>query len=343
MENRSAAGTVLVTGGSGFIASWIIIRLLQQGYVIRSTIRHRAREASVRAAITTQVDPGNRLTFHAADLLQDDGWSKAVEGADFVIHVASPMPVGEYKKTDVISPAREGTVRVLKAAADAGVQRVVLTSSLVAAMPAVFHEGVCTDETVWTDLSGKYVNDYTKAKTLAEQDAWSFIGQQEGKMTLTTILPGMVQGPVLSADYSGSVELVERMMTGKIPRFPRIGFSVIDVRDLADLHIRAMESKAAAGERFIGTSDFLWFSDIARILRTHFGGNAAKVPDRMLPDWLTRLLACFNPDMRFFVPNLGQRRQFSTQKAAAVLGWQPRRSEEAVIASAESLIRQSLI
>ena len=306
-------------------------------------MRNLDREESVRSAIRKQVSADDQLSFFAADLLKADGWETAVNGADFVMHVASPMPVGEYRKTDVIRPAREGTARILKAAAQARVQRVVITSSIEASSPAEHYEGGPTDETVWTDLSAKNVNDYTRAKTLAEQDAWAFMKDQGSAMTLTTILPGMVQGPVLGPDYSGSVELITRLLTGKVPRYPRIGFSMIDVRDLANLHVRAMESEQAAGQRFIGTGDFLWLADIARILRERFGAQAAKVPTRALPDFVVRLLAYVNADLRFVAPMLGRRREFTTQKAGSVLGWHGHSAEDTIIETAKSLVREKLV
>lgn len=344
MNDSGANKTVLVTGGSGFIGSWMLIALLQRGYTVRTTVRRLSREKSVRVAVAKQVDAADRLSFFEADLLDDAGWDAAVDGAQFIAHVASPMPVGEYKKTDVIRPAREGTRRLLEAGMQAGVRRIVVTSSLTAAMPpAAADVNSASDETVWTDLSAEGINDYTRAKTLAEQDAWALIGRHNGPTTLATILPGMVQGPVLGPDYSGSVDLVARMLTGKVPRFPRIGLSTIDVRDLVELHILAMESAEAVGQRFLGTSDFLWLSDIAHLLRERLGTRAAKVPTKALPDAIVRLLAYVNSDMRFFAPSLGKRRDFSTAKAAKVLGWHARPGAEAVIASAESLIREGLV
>jgi dihydroflavonol-4-reductase len=334
--------TVLVTGGSGFIGTWVIIALLRRGYSVSTTIRNLEREASVRAAIAKQVDAGDRIRFFAANLLNDDGWDAAAAGSDFVIHVASPMPVGEYKKIDLLRPAREGTLRVLQAAVRAGVQRVVITSSTSAATPPAGHAGP-GDESVWTDLSVKNVNPYARSKTLAEQAAWAFVQNQNGSLTLSTVLPGMVQGPVLGPDYSGSVDLVARMMTGKFPFLPRFGLNTIDVRDLAELHVRAMESAAAAGQRFIGVSGYLWFSEVASILREQFGKRAAKAPTRILPDFIVRLLAQVNADMQFIVPSLGKRIEMSSAKAGRLLDWHPRPAKEAVIASAESLIREGLI
>lgn len=209
----------------------------------------------------------------------------------------------------------------------------------MAAMPPAEYSGPITDESVWTDLRAKHTSDYARAKTLAESDAWEFARQQGGAMTLTTILPGMVQGPVLGRDFVGSTEVITRMLTGKVPRYPRIGWSTVDVRDLADLHVRAMESEAAAGERFIGTGDFLWMEKTADILREHFGVRAAKAPTRALPDWVVRALAPLSADLRFLVPSLGNRLEFDAGKAARVLGWRPRPAAEAVLATAESFLQ----
>lgn len=337
--------TVLVTGGSGYIAGWIIVQLLKQGYRVRTTVRSYSREAAVRNAVAGQIAPEERLTFSVADLLKDDGWSDAVSGCRYVIHVASPMGQGE-PKADLVRPAREGTVRVLKAARDAGVQRVVLTSSTVAAKPASKHgeaRFVATNESTWTDSEEKGLGEYARSKTLAERAAWEFAGQTSGAMDLTTILPGMVLGPVMTGTISGSVELIYRMLTGKVPALPRIGFSVVDVRDLAALHIQAMCAPQAAGQRLLGVGDFLWMEDMAKLLRDHFGQQASKVPTRRLPDFVLRLAALFQYEARFMAPMLGERTQFDVSKAARLLGWHPRPASEVVLACASDLIRQQLV
>jgi dihydroflavonol-4-reductase len=263
--------TVLITGGSGYVAGWIIIALLQRGYTVRTTVRSLDREASVRANLALPAEADQRLSFFTADLLNDKGWDAATASSHFIIHTASPMPVGEYKRTDVVRPAREGTLRVLRAGAKAGLQRVVLTSSTQAALPPNdLDTSIVTDETTWTDLSAKGIHDYTRAKTLAEQDAWEFIRQpKNSQMQLTTVVAGSVQGPVLGTKYSGMLELILRMLQGKLPRLLRAGFNCVDVRDLADLHIKAMEQPDAAGQRFVGTHDFLWMSDIASLLKKY--------------------------------------------------------------------------
>ncbi|MBZ4374375.1 NAD-dependent epimerase/dehydratase family protein [Corallococcus sp. AS-1-6] len=345
MRVDSKAETVLVTGGSGYLGGWTVVALLKQGYRVRTTVRSLAREAALRADIARQVDPGDRLSVFAANLLADEGWARAADGADFILHTASPMGVGEFKGQDLIRPAREGTLRVLGAGAKAGVKRVVMTSTLMAALPSgpPGDGAPPTDETVWTDLTRKGVNHYTHSKTLAEQDAWAFVKQAGGAMTLSTVLPSLIQGPVMGRDVSGSLELLARMLRGQMSRLPRLGFTLVDVRDLVDLHLRAMTAPEAAGERFAATSGFLWLSDIAHVLREHLGARAAKVSTRMAPDFLVRFGALFDPELRQLVSELGVRREVSTAKAERLLGWRARPAAEAVLASAEGLVREGLV
>ncbi len=345
MKTELGTETVLVTGGSGYVGVWIIAALLGRGYRVRATLRSLSREGEVRAAVAKTVDPRDRLSFCAADLLSDQGWPQAVEGCAFVVHVASPMGQGMPKGTDLVTPAREGTLRILRAAATAGVRRTVITSSTVAAQPPLTpgrSEAKPTDESAWTDPAEKGLSEYVRSKTLAERAAWEFMERSAGKMTLATVLPGMILGPVLAQSVSGSVELVSRMLTGRFPALPRIGFNTVDVRDLADLHLRAMEAPGAAGQRFLAVSDFLWMADTARLLREHLGAQGAKVPTRRLPDFVLRLVALFSWDARFMAALLGVRREFSIAKARTLLGWQPRPAAQAVLDCAESLVRQAL-
>lgn len=341
-EGEPRRQTVLVTGGSGFVGSWAVVELLRRGHLVRTTIRNLAREDQVRSMIATQTDLGG-LSFTEANLLQDRGWDDAMAATDFVLHVASPMPIGEYRGQDVITPAREGTLRVLRAARAARVQRVVITSSTAAASPKKADAGVIADESVWTDLPAKPIYAYPRAKTLAERDAWSFIESDDTGMELATVLPAQIQGPVLGSDYSASVDVIALMLKGKMPAVPRIGFGIVDVRDLVDLHIRAMTEPAGAGQRFIATSDFLWFGDIARILREDLGTAAARVPTRRLPDFTVRIGALFNAELRQLAPNLGVRQIASSAKAEQLLGWTPRPAASSVLDTARSLIAQHLI
>jgi dihydroflavonol-4-reductase len=335
----SGQGTVLVTGGSGFIASWCMIGLLQQGYAVRTTVRSLGREAAVRATIGKVVDPQGRLSFHAADLTADAGWDAAASGCDYVLHVASPVVASEPKNPDdVIVPARDGTRRAVAAALKAGVKRVVLTSSVAATTPRAGARERVTDEAVWTDLDDPTVSAYSRSKTLAERAAWDLMDASGGATTLATVNPSMVIGPVLSRDFSASVLVVERLLSGRVPGLPRLGFSFIDVRDVADLHIRAMTAPEAAGQRFIAAGDFAWMTDLAALLRARLGDAASKVPTRKVPDLLVRLAALFDKDLASVTPRLGEKRAFSSAKAQTVLGWRLRPLEESVLDCARSLI-----
>jgi dihydroflavonol-4-reductase len=331
--------TVLVTGGSGFIGGWCVIRLLQQGYTVRTTVRSLTRENSVRATLGKVVDAQDRLSFHAAELTSDAGWDVATSGCDFVLHVASPVTLSQPKNPDeLIAPARDGTRRVVEAGIKAGVQRIVLTSSVAAASRnATLVESV-SDETVWTDLNDPNLSAYARSKTLAERMAWDLIASSGGATTLVAVNPSVVLGPVLSGDYSASVQVVERMLSGMAPGIPRLGFNFVDVRDVADLHIRAMTAPEAAGQRFIAAGTFGWMADLAILLRARLGDAANKVPTRRVPDFLVRLAAIVNKELRTAVPRLGQKRDFTSAKAQATLGWRPRPLEETVLDCARSLI-----
>lgn len=332
---------VLVTGGTGFVAGWTIVALLKAGYRVRATLRSFARETEARSAIAAEAGGDSNLTFVETDLMRDAGWDQAAEGADFVLHIASPMQVGEFRDQDVIRPAREGTLRVLKAAAKAGVQRTVITSSTQAALPAV-RSDIPADETIWTDLTRPRITDYIRAKTLAEKDAWSFAAQNPA-MEVASVLPAFIQGPLIGRDISGSIEVVWRLLKGQVAAIPRIGFAIVDVRDLADLHLRAMTAPEGAGQRFIGAGAFLWFADFARLLRERLGEAAGRVPSRIAPDLLIRVSALFQKDLRQLTPNLGKKQLYSSAKAERLLGWKTRPAETSILDAAQSLIRAGLV
>lgn len=337
-------GTVLVTGGSGFIGGWCVAGLLQQGYVVRTTVRDLSREAGVRKALGTVVDPGNRLSFHAANLTEDAGWDAAVEGCDYVVHVASPLGVPEPKDPDeLIVPAREGARRAVGAAIRAGVKRVVLTSSVAAASKGFGGADWTSDETVWTDLGDRRVSAYARSKTLAERAAWDLIGSAGGTTTLAVVNPALVLAPVLSADFSDSVQVVERLLSGRVPGLPRLGFNVVDARDVADLHIRAMTDPKAAGERFVAAGHFAWMADLAALLRAELGDGAAKAPTRKVPDFVIRLAGIFDKDLGSVTPSLGHRHDYSSAKAQSLLGWRPRPLKDTVLETARSLIAQGVV
>jgi nucleoside-diphosphate-sugar epimerase len=337
---------VLVTGGSGFIASHTILQLLNAGHSVRTTIRDLKRESEVRAMLKQGgIDAGDRLSFFAAELQSDAGWAAAVDNCDYVLHVASPFPANVPKHEDeLIVPAREGALRVLRAARDAGVKRVVLTSSFAAIGYGHPPQSAPFDETDWSDTSGSDVTAYVKSKTLAERTAWDFIAREGRALELSVVNPVAVFGPVLGPDYSTSVLLIQRLMSGSVPGSPRLSFGVVDVRDVADLHIRAMTHPAAKGQRFLGVAgDFMLIHDIAKVLRHRMGEAGKKVPTRQLPNWLVRVAALRDPVVKQILPELGKLKNGTNAKAKRMLGWSPRSSEEAIISAAESLLDLNLL
>ena len=332
----SDGGTVLVTGGSGYIGGWCVIGLLQQGYNVRTTVRDLAREATVRANLAKVVDPGNRLSFYAANLTEDSGWDAAVDGCDYVLHVASPLGVAEPKDpNELIVPAREGALRAVGAAIKAGVKRVVMTSSVAATHKSGTGDTV-SDESVWTDLKDPSLGAYGQSKTIAERAAWDLIAASGGATTLAVVNPALVLGPVLSGDYSESVQVVERLMTGRVPGLPRLGFNIVDVRDVADLHIRAMtDAFEAAGQRFHRRRrEFLAWdgrSGSASEGQVASAPNAAKVPTRKVPDFVLRLVGLFDKELGSVTGGLGRKQDYTTAKAQDLLGWRPRPMQDTVL------------
>ena len=338
--------SVLVTGGSGFVGAHCILELLQQGYAVRTTVRSAAREPDVRAMLATGgADTGAPLSFATADLTSDAGWAEAVAGADFVLHVASPFPAGApADEDDLIIPAREGTLRVLRAARDAGVKRAVVTSSFAAIGYSETPVNRPFTEEDWTDASAGTVSAYAKSKTLAERAAWDFIAGEGGALELSVVNPVGVLGPVLGPDLSTSIALVKRMLDGSMPGIPRLSFGVVDVRDVASLHLLAMTEPAAKGERFIALAgEFMWIEEIAKVLRARMGDTAKRVPTRVLPNWAVRLAGLRDRSVRGFSSELGRRRDASNEKARRVLGWEPRSNEECILATAESLLELGLL
>jgi nucleoside-diphosphate-sugar epimerase len=335
----SDKGTVLVTGGSGFIGGWCVIGLLQQGYTVRTTVRNRASEPAVRASVGRIVNAENRLSFYAADLMSDAGWDEATQGCDYVLHVASPLGVAEPKDPDVlIKPAREGAKRAITAAIKAKVKRVVMTSSVAATSNGVRAGDNVADETVWTDVNDPGLSAYSKSKTLAERAAWELIKSSSGSTTLATVNPALVLAPVLSNDFSDSVQVIARLVKGNVPGLPRLGFNIVDARDVADLHIRAMTAPEAAGQRFIAAGKFAWMADMAVLLRARLGSDGAKVPTRKVPDFVLRLASIFDTQLRAVTSGLGRKHDYSSAKAQKMLGWRPRPMEETIIDTAKSLI-----
>lgn len=337
--------TVLVTGGSGFVGVHCILALLNSGYTVRTTVRSRAREPEVREMLARGgMEPGDALTFIVADLTHDDGWAEAVSGCRFVLHVASPFPVREPKNEDeLIVPAREGALRVLAAAREAGVERVVLTSSFAAVGYGPEKLDRPYTESDWTDAS-RDVSAYVKSKTLAERAAWQFIEREGHGLELAVVNPVGILGPVLGTELSASIELVLRLLKGTVPGAPNVTFGMVDVRDVAEIHLKAMVLPEANGERFLAVADgMLSIPEVAAWLRANLGPVAAKVPKRVLPDWTVRVAAVFDPSLKEVSRRLGNHREVSNDKIKAVLGIAPRSNRELLVATADSLVDLGLV
>ena len=332
--------TVLVSGGSGYIAGFLIRQLVAEGWMVHTTVRSLAKEAAVRELLAVD---NSRLKFFAADLMSDAGWAEAMVGCSHVAHLASPLPPGVPKDAnELIVPARDGVLRALRAAKAAGVQRFVMTSS-VAAISYGRGRGVHHfTEADWTDLSKPGISPYIQSKTIAERAAREWMAKEGGDMVFCSICPSVVLGPVWSADYSASVSVVKSLLNGRVKSCPDIGFGVVDVRDVADLHVRALNAPGMAGERFIASGRFMKMREIADILRAQLGAGAgegaAKVTTRNAPDWLVRIAARFNPLARAVVGELGSVRNQDASHAKAVLGWATRPVEESILDTARALL-----
>jgi len=331
---------VLVTGGTGFIAEHAIAQLLEAGHAVRTTVRNPAREAEIRAALKAAgvaaetAEDREQLRVVRADLEADEGWAEAAAGCEFVLHVASPFPAGTPRdENELIRPAREGALRVLRAARGAGVRRVVQTSSFAAIGYGKGEIDRDFDERDWTDVNGPGVTAYAKSKTLAERAAWEFMEREGGGMELATVNPVMVFGPALTPDLATSMALVRWLLEGKIPAVPRMEMGVVDVRDVAALHLLAMTAPEAKGERFLAVAGrFLTMKEMCAVLRERLGERARRVPTRELPDWLVRLAGICDRSVRQLGPELGVRKNATSAKAERVLGWRPRAAEEAIVA-----------
>lgn len=338
---------VLVTGGSGFIAGHVIVQLLEQGHTVRSTLRSLRKEDTVRAVLR---DAGatrhDALTFVEADLLSDAGWADAVAGMDYVMHLASPIHTGRVKdENEVIAPARDGALRVLRAARDAGVRRTVLTSAFHA---VGFGHGridhVFTEDD-WSPLDGPRVDAYGRSKILAEKAAWDFVSTPGTAMELTTILPVAVMGPVMGDEVSGANHVVQNSLSGGMPGYPDMYVPIVDVRDVAAAHVAAMTAPGAAGQRFlVGTGEpAIAMKEIGAVLRADLGEKAAKVPTRSIPDVVVRVTALFRAEFRPVAADLGYVKRVSTAKTRETLGITPRPAREAIIAAGRSMVDRGLV
>jgi len=343
MSDPAQTQTVLVTGGSGFIATHCLLQLHQAGYGLRATLRDKGRGSAIDSVLAHAHGSPVPVEWFEADLESDAGWHEATSGSAFVLHVASPIPRSVPKHDEeLIRPARDGALRVLRAAADAGVQRVVMTSSTAAVFYGYGSTGRPFTEKDWSNPASSDNSAYTRSKTYAELAAWEFM-ETHKDLELTTINPGAVLGPVLERDYGTSAEIVLKLLNGDLPGLPRLGFPLVDVRDVANAHLCAMTHPNAAGERFLCANEFTWMQDIADVLREHLPDRANKIPRRRLPNWLMRMSALFDPVIRSVTFELGVKRDVDSSKLRDVLGVELRSNRDAITATADSLIAQEVV
>lgn len=338
-------GTILVTGASGFVGKWTVIELLRAGYSVRGTVRSSAKAEAVRKAAAKALggDVGDRLEFATCDLMEDVGWAEAMVGIDAVMHVAAQILAIEPKDSNaVIGPAVEGTRRVLHFAAEAGVRRVILTSSIATVGYGHGHTSgkrIYTEEH-FTKLDGmKFTWAYCIGKTKAEQAAWAFA--KEKRLELTTIHPGAILGPAVDDDASISLQMVGGLLEGTTPAMPSNGFSIIDVRDVAAMHVAALEQSASVGQRYLATSDYVPFPEVANILRAAYPERT--VTSKSVPDWLIKLLARFGGPTRQIINDIGNEKHFDRSKGEALLGRAFIPAKDAILSAADSLIELGLL
>ncbi len=334
-------GTVLVTGGSGFIAGELIQQLLDKGWHVHTTIRNKAKEPALRNRFA---DAEGRLKVFQAELMDDAGWADAVAGCSHVAHVASPLSAETPKdENDMIIPARDGTLRALRFAKAAGVKRFVQTSSIAAVAYGQTAKEITVTEDDWTDVNGADTTAYAKSKTIAELAAREWVALEGGDLEFVSVNPVMVLGPVESADFSPSVLAVQQLLDGSAPMAPDIGFGVVDSRDVADLHVRCLEEPGLAGERFIASGKFMTLLDIALVLRAGMGEQAKKAPSKKMPNWLFSIFALFNAPLRGLKASIGRVVHSDASHAEKRLGWKTRPEEESILDCGRSLIEHGVV
>jgi dihydroflavonol-4-reductase len=336
--------TVLITGISGFIAKHCAVEMLNAGYRVRGTVRSLPRSSQVRDTLAKYTDT-SRLEFAEADLESDAAWNEVLAGCAHVLHLASPFPASQPKdETELIRPAVQGTLRVLRAASAAGVERLVQTSSTVAVMYGHPHERTAPfTEADWTQVNSPGVTPYAKSKTLAEQAARDFMKHDRSGMRYGSVNPGFVLGPTLDQDIGASAEIIRMFLRGKYPGAPRLSMPCVDVRDVARMHRLALETGADSGGRYLCTAGSAWMIDIARAIRTQLGEAARKVPSRILPDWVVKLVGLFDGTARQTVPDLGRAFEVDNAHTRQVLGMTFIPVPEAAAAMAKSLVDLKLV
>jgi len=339
---------VLLTGASGYIGKHVALRLLLDGYTVVASVRSLSRADEVRDAVSPRLpknfDLGKHLTFVELDLEKDSGWDKALEGVDVLLHTASPFPIAQPKdENDLIRPAVEGTLRALKAAHKAGVKRVVLTSSVAAIDGTDFPAGKTSlDETMWTDINHPLGNSpYTKSKTLAEQAAWNFVKTTAPEIALTTINPALVTGAPLDKSFGSSVGVMERVLKAVDPMLPDVAFSIVDVQDVAQMHVSAIKVDASKGERFLAASETLSFVEIAKIIKAAYPDR--KVNTFQAPNFVIRMLSLFDKEIKSVVPLLGKRRPANSTKAHTLLGIKFMSANQSIVETCNYLIQNKFV
>lgn len=346
MKATSTTERVLVTGGTGFVGIHCVLQLLQNGYTVRTTLRSLNRKQEVLDMLKNGgINTFDNLECIEADLTKDANWEKSMQDCTYVLHIASPIHLKVPKHEDeMIRPAVDGTLRVLKAARNAGVKRVVMTSNFGAVGYSHKDKSRPITEESWTDPNEKGLSAYNKSKVLAERAAWDFLAKEGGSLQLTVINPMGIFGPSLSPLLSSGFELLKKVMDGSMKRVPNITLGIVDVRDVAGLHLLAMTNPAANGQRFLALAGgTLSLPQIARFLQEKIGGKAPNISTKALPDWVVRIAALFSSAAKSIVPLLGIYRNASNEKARTILGWSPRSNEEAIMATAESLLKWGAI
>tara|TARA_B110000093_G_scaffold2353_1_gene2296 strand:- start:285 stop:1298 length:1014 start_codon:yes stop_codon:yes gene_type:complete len=329
---------VLLTGISGYIGNHCAVELLKNGYSVRGSVRSLSKKEKVIEAITKEIDPKDNLEFCELDLLEDKGWDKAMEGCEFVLHVASPFINIEPKdENEYIRPAVDGTMRALKAAKKAGVKRVVLTSSMVSMLEDA-DKSINIDYNSWTNVKAKNVSAYAKSKTLAERSAWDFVKNQnkENPMELSVVNPGPVFGPSLSGNLEGaSMGMFKNMILGKVPMVPKSSINMSDVRDVAKIHVLALENKNANGKRFIVTTEKPYaFQDLAQILKSN---GYDKVSTKLAPNFLLKFIGNFDREARSMRAFIGKTYNGDVSSTMKTFNWKPINFEKTVLDSAKSI------
>ncbi len=336
--------TLVVTGITGFLGGHVALEALRRGHHVRGTLRNLDRADHVRTVLQTALGEDakgalSRLSFHEADLLSSDGWADIVRGADAVMHVASPFPLGVPKQeSDLVEPARQGVRHVVEACIESGVPRLVQTSSSVAIMYGHGRDRMSFDERDWTDLGGDMISAYIKSKTLAELDLW-MMAKAHPELVVSTVNPGFILGPVLDPmDAGTSCDVILKMMRGDYPGVPKLGYPTVDVRDVVDLQFHVLDDADAGGERYAATESTLPFRAMAQAVKSAHPAAARKVGTKELPNWFLKVFALFEPTTRVVLPELGYMPEVSHDKATRRYGWTPRPAAEAAVATADSLI-----